>query len=88
MFDRLFEQLPGLIDGKLTEKKTRKNQKVTIEELASQLNKDLAVVREAIAQSNNPAELASNLSLSEASLEITSEQFQKMKDKLPANSNI
>ena len=87
MFDCLFEQLPGLIDGKLTEKKTRKTKKVSIgaiEELASQVNKDLAVVKEAIAQSNNPAELASNLSIDDASLAITSEQFQNIKDKIPA----
>lgn len=87
MFDHLFEQLPGLIDGKLTEKKTRKNKKLSIEDLASQLNKDVSTVTNAIAQSNNPDELASSLSISEISLEITSEQFQKMKDKLPANSN-
>ncbi len=87
MFDRIFEQLPGLVDGNLKpSKKTRK--KVSLEELASQLNKDLSIVTKAIAQSNNPAELAANLSVSEESLGMTSDQYQKMKDKIPADSSV
>lgn len=89
MFDRIFEQLPGLVDGNLnptTTKRTRK--KVTIEDLASQLNKDDSVVRDAIAQSNNLQELATNLSVSEESLGITPEQYQKMKDKIPASNAV
>lgn len=97
MFDRIFEQLSGLVDGNLKPaKRTRK--KVTIEDLASQLNKDLAVVTNAIAslrspcfanaQSNNPQELATNLSVSEESLGITPDQYQKLKDKIPAEKAV
>ena len=86
MFDHLFEQLPGLVDGKLNPKTTRK--KVSIEDLAAQLNKDVSTVTHAVAKSKNPTELAKNLSIKDASLEITSEQFQKMKDKIPANSSV
>ena len=87
MFDRIFEQLSGLVDGNLKPpKRTRK--KVTIEDLASQLNKDLAVVTNAIAQSNNSQELATSLSVSEESLGITPDQYQKMKDKLPAEKAV
>lgn len=84
-FEQIFEQLPQLVEGELkTPKKSQK--KATVEDLANLLKKDATAVKDAIADTQNLKELAAKLNVSEASLELTSEQYQKLRDKIPAKS--
>lgn len=86
-YDRIFEQLPSLVDGKIeTAKKARK--KFTVAELAEQLNKDISVVTKALSESSNVADLAKFLSVSEKKLAVEPELFIILRDsvKIPADN--
>ncbi|NET46874.1 hypothetical protein, partial [Okeania sp. SIO2B3] len=84
-FDQIFEQLPNLVEGKLkVPKKSQK--KVTLDDLANQLKKDVSSIESAIANTKNLKELAAKLNVSEETLNLSNEQYQKLRDKIPAES--
>ncbi|NEO52562.1 MAG: hypothetical protein F6K54_05440 [Okeania sp. SIO3B5] len=84
-FDQIFEQLPNLVEGKLkVPKKSQK--KVTLDDLANQLKKDILSIEKAIANTKNLKELAAKLNVSEETLNLSNEQYQKLRDKIPAES--
>ncbi|NER01394.1 MAG: hypothetical protein F6K17_01500 [Okeania sp. SIO3C4] len=84
-FDQIFEQLPNLVEGKLKAPK-KSQKKLTLDDLALQLKKDIQSIEKAIANTKNLKELAAKLNVSEETLNLSNEQYQKLRDKFPAES--